>query len=446
MSNNQGSINLSDSIKEKIAAIKTAENVYGMGRIARIRNYIIEVSGLEDVGFFERVVVGDKAEGYVSRIGRNQVTVELVRVLQPIFVGDEVTATKQPFGAWFSPSSLGHVVDMFGEDKIAGSVFKDREPIGAVVEPIPIMARTTVNRPLYTGLAAIDLLYPIGRGQRQLILGDKKTGKTQIGLDAIANQRGTNTVCIYVALGKTKKSVKEIYSDLLQRGAMPYTLILAAFQDDGAPALYRTPAVGLTIANRFMQEGKDVLVVIDDLTLHANIYREISLLANKVPGRDAYPPDIFFTHASLLEQGCQYYNGGSITILPIVETRGGDITDYITTNIISITDGQIVLSTKAFEQGQKPAVSFGLSVSRLGSQVQEELLRKLGSSVRRELLSFLETREVFELANIDEMNEDMRNKIIRGRVLLEKMNQYKFSPLAPQQIKERFEEMMESQQ
>ncbi|MDR2106091.1 MAG: hypothetical protein LBP24_01630 [Coriobacteriales bacterium] len=441
MSTQQGHTRLNDSIQGKIAAIKNAENVYGMGRIARIRGYIIEVSGLEDVGFFERVVVGDKAEGYVSKIGRNQVTVELIRLLEPIFVGDEVTATKQPFGAYFSPSSLGHVVDMFAEDKITGSVFRDREPIDAVVTPIPIMERTTVSRPLYTGLAAIDLLYPVGRGQRQLILGDKKTGKTQIGLDAIANQRDTDTICIYVALGKTKKSVKEVYSELLQRGAMPYTLILAAFQDDGAPALYRTPSVALTIANRFMREGKDVLVVIDDLTLHANIYREISLLADKVPGRDAYPPDIFFTHASLLEQGCQYHNGGSITILPIVETRGGDITDYITTNIISITDGQIVLSSKAFEQGQKPAVSFGLSVSRLGGQVQEELLRGLGSSVRRELLSFLETREVFELANTDEMSEEMRNKILRGRLLLQKMGQYKFSPLSPEDIKARFEEM-----
>ncbi|MDR2672591.1 MAG: hypothetical protein LBC35_04785 [Coriobacteriales bacterium] len=434
---------LSDSIKDKIAAIKTADNVYSMGRVARIRNYIIEVSGLEGVGFFERVIVGDKAEGYVSRIGRNHVTVELVRVIEPIHVGDEITATKQPFGAYFSPSSLGHVVDMFAEDKLVGSVFKDREPISAVVQPIPIMDRSAVSRPLYTGLAAIDLLYPIGCGQRQLILGDKKTGKTQIGLDTIVNQRDSDTICIYVALGKTKKGVKEIYSELLQRGAMPYTLILVAFQDDGAPALYRTPDVALTIANRFMQEGKDVLVVIDDLTLHANIYREISLLADKVPGRDAYPPDIFFAHASLLEQGCQYHNGGSITILPIVETRGGDITDYITTNIISITDGQIVLSAKAFEQGQKPAVNFGLSVSRLGGVVQTDVLRQLGAEVRRELLSFLETREVFELANIDEMNEEMRSRIIRGRQLLGKMSQYKYSPLSPSEIKTRFEESEE---
>jgi F-type H+-transporting ATPase subunit alpha len=293
---------------------------------------------------------------------------------------------------------------------------------------------------MYTGLSSVDMMYPVGRGQRQLIIGDKKTGKTQIGLDAIANQRGQDTICIYIALGKTKKTVKEVYTELQSRGAMEYTTILAAFQDDGAPALYMTPMVGMNIANNYMMQGYDVLVVIDDLTLHANIYREISLLAGKVPGRDAYPADVFYLHASLLEQGCQHKNGGSITILPIVETRGGEITDYISTNIISITDGQLVLSAKAFERGQKPAVDFGLSVSRLGGAVQIPELRKIGADVRRELLSYLETREVFELVNMDEMNEDMRNKITRGRSITELVNQYKFSPLGPQDMVARFSE------
>jgi F-type H+-transporting ATPase subunit alpha len=187
-----------------------------------------------------------------------------------------------------------------------------------------------------------------------------------------------------------------------------------------------------------MRQGSDVLVVIDDLTLHANIYREISLLAGKVPGRDAYPADVFYLHASLLEQGCQHKDGGSITILPIVETRGGEITDYISTNIISITDGQLVLSAKAFEKGQKPAIDFGLSVSRLGGAVQIPRLRKVGAEVRRELLSYLETREVFELVNMDEMNEDMRRKITRGRAITELVNQYKFSPIDPDEMVSRF--------
>lgn len=437
------SMQMNDSIKDRIEAIKLKENVYGVGRVTRMRNYIIEVSGLEGVGYFERVVVADKAEGYVSRIGKNTVTVELVKTYGSIYVGDEVTATKKIFGAFYSPDSLGKVVDMFAEDKMTGNVFKNRVPIDAIAPPIPIMDRTKVHRPLYTGLSAIDMLYPIGRGQRQLIIGDKKTGKTQIGLDTIVNQKDQNTVCIYITLGKSKKTVKEVYSELLNRGAMEYTVILAAFQDDGAPALYMTPQVGISIANLYMRNGHDVLVVIDDLTLHANIYREISLLAGKVPGRDAYPPDVFYIHASLLEQGCQHKDGGSITILPMVETRGGDITDYITTNIISITDGQIVLSSKAFEKGQKPAVDFGLSVSRLGGAVQTAELRGIGADVRRELLSYLETREVFELANIDEMNEEMRNKIMRGRELLNHMNQYKFSPLSPADMKQRFQSVME---
>lgn len=433
---------LNDAISEKIETIKSGANVYKVGRVTRMRNYILEVSGLEDVGYYERVTVGDKAEGYVSRIGKNTVTVELVKINGSIYAGDEVSATGKTFHAYYSPTALGHVVDMYAEDKMTGTVFKDRKVIRAIAPPIPIMDRTGVNRPMYTGLASIDLMYPIGRGQRQLIIGDKKTGKTQIALDAIANQRDNNVVCIYVALGKSKKTVKEVYNELLSRGAMEYTLILAAFQDDGAPALFMTPQVGASIANLYMKSGHDVLLIIDDLTVHANVYREISLLAGKVPGRDAYPPDVFYSHASLLEQGCQYKDGGSVTILPIVETRGGDITDYISTNIISITDGQIVLSSKNFEKGQKPAVAFGLSVSRLGGAVQTPELRSLGAAVRRELLSYLETREVFELANVDEMNEEMRGKIMLGRELLQRMNQYKFSPLAPDEIEMRFAEMV----
>jgi F-type H+-transporting ATPase subunit alpha len=371
--------------------------------------------------------------------------VELVRVREPVHVGDEAVAAGRVFGEFHSASSMGQVVDMVAVDKLTGRMFKDRQPIGVIPPPIPIMDRTAVNRPMYTGLSAIDMMYPIGRGQRQLIIGDKKTGKTQLGLDAIANQRGQNTICIYIALGKTKKTVKEVYTELQKRGAMEYTIMLAAFQDDGAPVLYMTPMAGVNIAHEYMLRGSDVLVVIDDLTLHANTYREISLLAGKIPGRDAYPADVFYLHASLLEQGCQHKSGGSITILPRVETRGGEITDYISTNIISITDGQLVLSAKAFEKGQKPAVDFGLSVSRLGGAVQVPELRKTGASVRRELLSYLETREVFELVNMEEMNEEMRSKMTRGRKLLDLMGQYKFSPISPDGMIERFGEFTEAE-
>jgi F-type H+-transporting ATPase subunit alpha len=435
-------------VNKKIAAIEGEHNVYDMGKVVRVSNYILEAGGLESAGYFERVRVGDKAEGYVSRIERNSVIVELVKKRAPVYVGDEITATGELFGAMFSEDYPGHVVDLFGEDKLIGSKFERLRPIPAIAPNIPIMERRAVNSPLYTGICGIDLLYPIGRGQRQLIIGDKKTGKTQIALDAIVNQRpelrqdDAKTLCIYIALGKSKKTVKEVYNALLGKGAMPYTIIVAAFQEDCAPALFLTPQAGMSMAVEYMRLGYNVLVVIDDLKQHADAYREISLLAGKVPGRDAYPPDIFYNHASLLELGCRHKDGGSVTVLPIVETRGGDITDYVATNIISITDGQIVTSAKAFEQGQRPAINFGLSVSRLGGAVQTEEMKKLGTAARRELLSYLETREVFELANVDEMNEEMRNKILSGRELLTRMNQYIYDPVRPDEMQERFGEVV----
>ncbi|MDR2132615.1 MAG: F0F1 ATP synthase subunit alpha [Clostridiales Family XIII bacterium] len=441
---------IQDIVNRKIEAIKGENNVYDMGKVVRVSNYILEAGGLDEVGYFERVRIGDKAEGYVSRIGRTGVTVEVVKKHKPVYVGDEVTATGEPFRAAFSEDYPGHIVDIFGEDKLSGNKFENLRQIPAIAPNIPIMDRTSVERPLYTGICGIDLLYPIGRGQRQLIIGDKKTGKTQLALDAIVNRKnetagdGPKPLCIYIALGKSKKTVKEIYNALLQKGAMSYTFILTAFQEDCAPALFLTPQAGLSMAVEFMQKGRDVLVVIDDLTQHANVYREISLLAGKVPGRDAYPPDIFYTHASMLELGCQHKSGGSVTVLPIVETRGGDITDYIATNIISITDGQIVTSAKAFEKGQRPAIDFGLSVSRLGGAVQTAEMKALGTAARRELLSYLETREVFELANVDEMSPEMRAKIQGGRELMNRMNQYIFDPVRPEEMKERFGPVVET--
>ncbi len=429
-------------LNNKIMAIKNEKNVYELGRVKQVHDYIIEVSGLENAFFSERVYVGDKAEGYINHIGRNSVTVVLVKRSAPVYVGDEVLSTGAMFCAYYSYDSIGHIIDIFAEDKLRDEFFSNRQEIDIFTLPIPIMDRTSVNRPLYTGIVGIDLLYPIGKGQRQLILGDKKTGKTQITLDTIVNQHDQDMLCIYVAIGKTKKEVKEIYSELLKRGAMEYTVILAAFQDESAPVLCNTPQVGLAIAEQYMLQGHDVLVVIDDLTLHANNYRELSLLSGKVPGRDAYPPDIFYAHASLLEKGCQHKDGGSITILPIVETKSGDITDYISTNIISITDGQIVLSAKNFEKGQIPAINYGLSVSRLGGAVQIAALRKLGAAVRRELLSYLETSVVFELANIDEMSQELREKMQLGKEISKKLNQYKFAPRTPEEIKNLFKELV----
>lgn len=427
---------ISSVIDQKIADIKAGTNAYGTGRVRLVREYIVEATGLDHAAYFERVTIGDHAEGYVDAVRQDSVLIALTRMDEKVKIGDRVVATGKEFSAQFSPLSTGHIVDIFGEDKLAGKRLDELKDIPIEGEPIPIMDRIAVTRPLHTGIMGIDMLYPIGRGQRQLIVGDKKTGKTQIALDTILNQRGEDIICIYVAIGKTKKEVKDIYSQLLCRGAMEYTIIVAAFNDDCAPVLQSTPYAALSIAETYLREGKDVLVVLDDLKRHADVCREIALLMEKTPGRDAYPSDIFYAHSRMLELGCQHKNGGSITVLPICETKGGDITDFISTNIISITDGQIVLSAKNFEKGQKPAINYGLSVSRLGGAVQTAALKKAGPPIRRELLAYLEQREVFELANADEMGEALRERMRRGAVILDMLKQHKFAVRTPETMLE----------
>ncbi len=435
-------------VRKKIDAIEAGNNVYEVGRVRNVQSYMLEISGMENAAYFDRVIIespgaGQVAEGYVDRIGRDSVTVALTRRDAPVLVGDEAICTGKEFTMQFAPQSVGHVVDMFGKDLLVGERFSELVELPVESPNIPIMDRGTVKRPFYTGIVGIDLMYPVGRGQRQLIIGDKKTGKTQVVLDAIANQKTGDMLCIYVAIGKTKKEVKSIYADLLRRGAMEHTIIMAAFNDECPPVLRNTPYAALTIAQHFMlNEGRDVFVAIDDLKRHADVCREIALLSGKVPGRDAYPPDIFFSHASLLEQGCQHKNGGSITILPICETKGGDITDYISTNIISITDGQIVLSSKNFERGQRPAVDYGLSVSRLGGAVQTRDIKRTSAAMRRELLAYLESREVYELTNESEMSPELQERMRRGRLILEKLSQNKFSPKSEEEILASFAPLM----
>ncbi len=414
-------------LQEKLKKAAEETNVYDIGRVISVTGYLLEVSGLTEVAFQEKVTIGEGSIGYVTRINRNSILVAVVQRTGRIMVGDLVVAGGETFKAAYSPNSPGHVVDIFGRDALVGETFDDCIPLEVENENIPLMDRRAVCRPLETGVAGIDLIYPIGRGQRQLIIGDKKTGKTQIALDAIVNQKGKDVLCIYVPIGKTKKKVKEVYQELRHQGVMDYTIILAAFNDDEPPAVFLTPYVAASIAEYYMLQGRDVLVVFDDLKRHANTHREISLLSGKVPGRDAYPPDIFYVHSRLLERGCQHMCGGSITMLPIVETKGGDITDYISTNIISITDGQIVMSKKNFDKGEKPAIQYGLSVSRLGGAVQTGDMKSLGARVRRELLSYIETRDVYELANMDEMGEQIKNKLIRGARIVNTLKQPKFA-------------------
>ena len=435
---------IEELVNQKIEQIKNNENIFDSGTVTKVKDYIIEVSGLENVTYFEKVIIFEKGMGYVNQINENSVTVAIVKEYAPIKIGDLVKTTGEQFKAIFAKQALGRIVDIFGTDLLTGKVFDKVEYINIENETIPIMDRREVKRPMLTGIAGIDLIYPIGKGQRQLIIGDKKTGKTQICLDTIVNQgidRGKNEneiVCIYIAVGKTKKEVKTIYNELKKRNAISYTMMVVATNDDKQPVVSLIPFVGLSIAEEYMKMKKDVVVIIDDLKKHADTYREICLISNKTPGREAYPADIFYLHARLLEKGCQYKNGGSITILPIVETKGGDITDYISTNIISITDGQIVLSEKEFSKGNKPAINYKNSVSRLGGAVQRPEIKKLGAEIRRTFLSYLETKEVYELANMDEMTEELRKKMKLGKQIQDALNQPKFRPLTNKEIIEKF--------
>lgn len=442
------STRVEDLVNKKIEKIKNNENVFDSGKVINVKDYIIEVSGLENVRFFEKVNIWEKGMGYVNQINENSVIVAIVKQNAPIKVGDIVNATGEQFKAIFAKEAIGRIVDLFGTDLLTGRAFEKIEYINIENPTIPIMDRRSVNRPMLTGISGIDLIYPIGKGQRQLIIGDKRTGKTQICLDTIVNQgkeirqNGEDIVCIYIAVGKTKKEIKVIYNELLKKNALSYTMMVVATNNDKPPVASLTPYVGLSIAEEYMKMKKDVIVVIDDLKKHADIYREISLISNKTPGREAYPADIFYLHSRLLEKGCQYKNGGSITILPIVETKGGDITDYISTNIISITDGQIVLSEKEFTRGNKPAINYGVSVSRLGGAVQEKDIKKLGAEIRRKFLSYLETKEVYELANMDEMSPELQKKMIEGKEIQKALNQEKFSPLSKEEIIDRFEKFI----
>lgn len=433
---------LTSNLNETVDSIKNNNNVYNTGKVIKVNDYNIEVVGLNDVSFYEEVNIAEKASGYVFGIYSDRVIVALVKINEEIKPGDMVYALKKEFKCLFSLDSVGKVIDVFGNDLIAGKKFDNLVELSVENKNVPLMDRGLVKREMLTGITGIDLIYPIGKGQRQLIIGDKKTGKTQICLDTIVNQKDKNVLCIYVAIGKTKKEVKDIYYELTKRGAASYTIIVASFHDELPTRTYLTPYVALSIAESFMMQTYDVLVCLDDLKKHADIYRQISLASKKTPGRDAYPSDIFYTHSRLLEKGCQHKNGGSITILPIVETKAGDITDYISTNIISICDGQIVLSAKNFAKGEKPAIDYGLSVSRLGGNVQDSEMKKVGSKVRIELLSYLDVRQIYELANIDEMSEDLQRRLREGKMILDNLRQYKFSPKTKKEMIDSYKFLM----
>ncbi|HRR91057.1 MAG TPA: F0F1 ATP synthase subunit alpha, partial [bacterium] len=347
-----------------------------------------------------------------------------------IRVGDTIRSTGRVLEIPVGEELLGRVVDPLGRPLDGGSPietarFRKLESLAPTV-----VEREPVNTPLQTGLKVIDALFPIGRGQRELIIGDRQTGKTAIAIDAIINQKNENVICIYVAIGQKATTVAEIVKILEDRGAMDYTIVVSAFADDPASLLYIAPYAGCAIGEEFMYQGKDVLIVYDDLSKHAKAYREISLLLKRPPGREAYPGDIFYLHSRLLERSAKlndYLGGGSLTALPIVETQQGDISAYIPTNLISITDGQIYLDSSLFYEGVRPAVDIGLSVSRVGGSAQIKAMRQVSGRLRLDLAQY---REVETFAQIStEIDSSTRAQLERGSRIREILKQPQYSPM-----------------
>ena len=418
--------------------INNGSNSFETGSIINIKDFVVEIVGIDKSYFYEKINLANKGIGYVTMINTNSIIVAVLYLKEPLALGDQAIRTNEIFKGIYSEDALGGMINIFGQNPLNDKQYEKTVSIKIENDNIPIMDRIDVCEPLETGIASIDLMYPIGKGQRQLIIGDKKTGKTQIALDTIVNQKGKNTICIYCPIGKKMKEVKNIYYNLIKQDAMKYTIIIPAFNDYLAPSLVLTPYYAMSIAEIYMKNKYNVLVIFDDLKRQADAYREISLIEGKNPGRDSYPSDIFFLHSRLLEKGCRYKNGASITILPIVETNGGDITDYISTNVISITDGQIVLSANNFQKGIKPAIDFGLSVSRLGGSVQTKDMKRVGTLVRRKLLSYLEMASIYELSNQDDLSDAIKANMAEGKEILRNLNQRKFSPLKESEMIERF--------
>ena len=423
-----------EQIKNKIADYRESAQMKTAGKVISLSDGIARISGLSDVAMSEMVEFksqkGEVLRGVVLNMEEDSVGVVILGEYVGIKEGDEVVASGRVLEVPVGQSMIGRVVNPLGEPrdgkgKIEGKEFYPIEKIAPGV-----IARQSVNQPLQTGIKAIDAMIPIGRGQRELIIGDRQIGKTTIAIDTIINQKDQNIKCIYVAIGQKESKVAGIVSRLEKYGAMAYTTVLSASASDPASLLYLAPYSGTALAEYFLDQGEDVLIVYDDLSKHAVAYREISLLLRRPPGREAYPGDVFYLHSRLLERACRLskdYGGGSITALPIIETQAGDVSAYIPTNVISITDGQIYLESDLFYKGNRPAVNAGLSVSRVGSAAQIKGMKKVAGKMRLEAAQYRELAAFAQFGS--ELDVETRLKLERGKRLNEILKQGQYSPL-----------------
>ena len=417
------------TLKTRIEDYKPAATSEEGGVVISSADGIVEVEGMDRAVYGEIVTFENGAKGMVESVEPGRLGIMLFDGAETVGVGTMVTRSGKRAGIPVGDGFLGRVIDPLGEP------IDGKGPIEAVgYNPIEkqapgILERQSVDTPLHTGILAIDSMFPIGRGQRELIIGDRQTGKTSIATDAILNQKDTGVLCIYVAIGQKASSIARVAEDLKKHGAMGYTTIVAATASDSAPLQYIAPYAGTALAEYFMAQGKSVLIVYDDLSKHAVAYRAISLLLRRSPGREAYPGDVFYLHSRLLERSCRMSDalgGGSITALPIVETQAGDVSAYIPTNVISITDGQIFLESALFNAGNRPAVNVGLSVSRVGGAAQTKAMKKANANLRIELAQYKDMESLAQFSS--DLDAETRHQLEHGKALTEMLKQPLYQP------------------
>lgn len=391
-SENAGS-DIVSMIKEEIADFEVKLEVNEGGSVLSIHDGIVNCFGLEKVMFGELVEFDTGVKGIVQNITKDYVGVVLLGSDRGLYEGSKVVRTGKRAGVPVGEEMIGRVVDALGAPIDGKGSINAADFFPVEAEAAGVCIRKSVSEPLQTGILAIDSMFPIGRGQRELIIGDRQTGKTSIAVDTMINQKGQDMICIYVAIGQKASTVAKVVNDLKKHGAMDYTIVVASLASDLAPLQWMAPYSGTAIAEYFMKQGKDVLIVYDDLSKHAVAYRTMSLLLERSPGREAFPGDVFYLHSRLLERSSRLddeHGGGSISALPIIETQAGDVSAYIPTNVISITDGQIFLETQLFNSGMRPAVNVGLSVSRVGGAAQTKAMKKVSGTLRMDLAQYRE--------------------------------------------------------
>ena len=421
---------ISAVIKEQIKNYKNQLEISDFGTVIQVGDGIARVYGLENCMSGELLEFPGNTYGMAMNLEEDNVGVVIMGSDREIKEGDIVKPTGKVAEVPVGDAIMGRVVNALGQpiDGKGPIVSSESRPIEY---PAPgVLQRKSVNQPLQTGIKAIDSMIPIGRGQRELIIGDRQTGKTAIAIDTILNQKGEDVICIYVAIGQKKSTVAQLVQNLEDKGAMDYTIVVSATASDVAPLQYIAPYAGCAIGEYFMYQGKDVLIVYDDLSKHAVAYRAMSLLLRRPPGREAYPGDVFYLHSRLLERAAKLSDelgGGSITALPIIETQAGDVSAYIPTNVISITDGQIYLETELFFTGQRPAVNAGISVSRVGGNAQIKAMKKVASSVKLELAQYRELESFSQFGS--DVDADTKARLDHGQVLMEILKQPQYQPI-----------------